>query len=265
MTLNFAIIGGGLTGTSMLHGLVDKVKNAVQRGDMHPSQLNVRVFEKQAMLGPGLPHSDKQVMPYHITNMCAEEMSIDPKKPLDFKDWVTHHRDALRIRWPHLCDVFESPGMRGQPCTHYPRAIMGEYLKARLKTAIQTATEIGLRIELFPNTEVTDIREGSGHVQLTIHDLKASTTRSVISDRILLAPGHWFGRTKNDRFFPSPWPAKHLLHNIPLGEHVAVIGSSLSAIEVVLTLTADGKFIRSQSSGLTYVPSATPRKLKLYS
>ena len=265
MSLNFAIIGGGLTGTAMLYCLVHEGKKAVQRGAINPSQLKVMVFERQAVFGPGLPHSAKQVMPYHITNMCAEEMSIDPNKPLDFKDWVTQNRDALRKILPHHCDSFESPGIDGQRCTHYPRAIMGEYLKARFKTAIQTAGNIGFQIELFPNSEVTDVREGSCHVHLTVQDSKTGTTRSVTSDQILLATGHWFGRTEHNRFFPSPWPARRLLHTIPRGERVAIIGSSLSAIEVALTLTSDGEFIRRKSSGLTYVPSAKPRKLKLYS
>ena len=265
MTLNFAIIGGGLTGTSMLYCLIEKAKKAVRQGSMHPSQLKVQVFEKQAVFGPGLPHNDKQVMPYHITNMCAEDMSIDQKKPLDFKNWVTHNRDALRKILPHHFDAFDSPSVIGQLCTHYPRAIMGEYLKARFEKAIQTASKIGLQIELFPYSEVTDVKEDSGKVQLTVQDSKSGTIRSVTSDQILLATGHWFGQIEKDRFFPSPWPARRLLQNIPPGEHVAVIGSSLSAIEVVLTLTSDGKFIRNKSSDLTYAPSTKPRKLTLYS
>ena len=265
MTLNFAIIGGGLTGTSMLYCLVEKAKKAVYRGSMHPRHLKVQVFEKEAVFGPGLPHNDKQVMPFHITNMCAESMSIDLKKPLDFKDWVIRNSDTLRRNLPHLLDSFESPGVIGQQCNHYPRAIMGEYLKARFKKAIQTAGNIGLEVELFPNSEVTDVREDSGKVQLMVQDSKTSAIRSVTSDKILLATGHWFGKSEKDRFFPSPWPAKDLLHNIPPGEHVAVIGSSLSAIEVVLTLTSDGRFIRNQSSNLTFIPLAKPRKLTLYS
>jgi uncharacterized NAD(P)/FAD-binding protein YdhS len=187
------------------------------------------------------------------------------EKPLDFKDWVTRNPDTLRKNLPHHLDSFESPGVIGQQCTHYPRAIMGEYLKARFKKAIQNANKIGLQIELFPNSEVTDVREDSGNVQLMVQDSKTCVIKSVLSDRILLATGHWFGQTRRDRFFPSPWPAKSLLYNIPPGEHVAVIGSSLSAIEVALTLTSDGKFIRNKSSDLTYIPSTKPRKLTLYS
>jgi uncharacterized NAD(P)/FAD-binding protein YdhS len=56
-----------------------------------------------------------------------------------------------------------------------------------------------------------------------------------------------------------------LIQKIPEGEKVAVIGTSLSAIEVVLTLTSDGDFIRDDSGNLNYVPSPNPRRFALYS
>jgi uncharacterized NAD(P)/FAD-binding protein YdhS len=81
----------------------------------------------------------------------------------------------------------------------------------------------------------------------------------------LLATGHWFEKQEQHNYFPSPWPAKNLLERIPQGEKVAVIGTSLSAIEVVLTLTSDGHFIRDDSDKLVYVPPANPRRFALYS
>ncbi|MGD2269723.1 MAG: hypothetical protein PVI06_04930, partial [Desulfobacterales bacterium] len=49
------------------------------------------------------------------------------------------------------------------------------------------------------------------------------------------------------------------------GEKVAVIGTSLSAIETVLTLTSDGQFVLNDSAEITYAPSRNPRKFVLYS
>jgi len=226
MTLDFAIIGGGLTGTSMLHNLVDRVKQAFDKGCLHPTELKVQVFEKQAVFGPGLPHSDRYMMPFHITNMCAEQMSIVQKKPLDFHHWASRNQDIHRNRLPHLSASFISPGFNEQTCTHYPRAFMGEYLKAKFTEAVQIARKIGLQVELFSNSEVTNLKEHGGKVHLTVQDSESGTLRSVPFDRILLAPGHWFEQTEKDRFFPSPWPARNLLDNIPPGEQVAVIGSS---------------------------------------
>ena len=70
------------------------------------------------------------------------------------------------------------------------------------------------------------------------------------ADRVLLATGHWFETDDRDRYFTSPWPAEKLLSSIPKGAKVAVIGTSLSAIETLLTLTSEGKFIRSPTGEL---------------
>ncbi len=64
--------------------------------------LTIVVFEKQAVFGPGLPHSDQYVLPFHITNMCAKDMSVRRKNPGEFQDWVQQNREALKIRHPEL-------------------------------------------------------------------------------------------------------------------------------------------------------------------
>jgi uncharacterized NAD(P)/FAD-binding protein YdhS len=56
-----------------------------------------------------------------------------------------------------------------------------------------------------------------------------------------------------------------LLDSIPPNAKIAVIGTSLSAIETLLTLTSDGSFVRSDSGELSYKPSAVSRKFVLYS
>jgi uncharacterized NAD(P)/FAD-binding protein YdhS len=66
-------------------------------------------------------------------------------------------------------------------------------------------------------------------------------------------------------YFSSPWPAENLLQKVPEGEKIAVIGTSLSAIEVVLTLTSNGDFIRDDANDLVFVPPANPRRFVLYS
>ena len=54
------------------------------------------------------------------------------------------------------------------------------------------------------------------------------------------------GPKKNDQqnYFFSPWPAQELRRRVPVGKKVAIIGTSLSAIETLLTLSSEGEFIR---------------------
>ena len=265
MGFDFAIIGGGLTASAMLHQLVAKARAKITSGSLDPSKINVQVFEKQDVFGPGFPHSDKNVMPFHITNMCAHDMGIAPGDPGDFQQWITTNRSMLKDRFQGLQDVVSIPDSVPNPCNHYPRAVMGEYLKTRFQQAVRQACELGLKVDLHPRSEIADLREEGDRVRLVGKSLLSGRSFSRTADRVLLATGHWREEDGHDNYFASPWPAAELLRRIPEGVNVAVIGTSLSAIEVVLTLTSEGKFIRNDSQGLVYEPSHNPRKIALYS
>jgi uncharacterized NAD(P)/FAD-binding protein YdhS len=262
MSFTFAIVGGGLTGTAMLRLFVERVLHEFDLKLLNPSEIKIQIFEKQDIFGPGFPHCDRNVMPFHITNMCAKDMGILVGHPEDFQDWATINHDRLK----ELYQCIDETSFSYEGCNHYPRAIMGEYLKERFQEAHQKAQALGLGVELFSGSEVIDLEERSDDkIHLTVKQLSSGSIFSCIADRILLATGHWFERSEQHNYFASPWPAKHLLEKIPEGEKVAVIGTSLSAIEVVLTLTSNGHFIRDNSNELVYVPPTNPRKFALYS
>ncbi|MGD9058137.1 MAG: FAD/NAD(P)-binding protein [Desulfobacterales bacterium] len=261
MSFNFAIIGGGLTATAMLYQIVEKLRQNIDLSKLDPSRIKIQIFEKQETFGAGFPHSERNVMPFHITNMCAKDMGILFGNPADFQEWVIHHQDSLQQQFPY----FENASFGREGCNHYPRAIMGAYLMDRFHEAYQNAQALGLEVELHSQSEVIDLEEKHDKIHLTVKKRLSGSIFSCIADRVLLATGHWFEETERNHYFPSPWPAKNLLERIPQGEKVAVLGTSLSAIEVVLTLTSDGHFIRDDSGKLVYVPPANPRRFALYS
>ncbi len=92
MTLRFAIVGAGLTGTSMLYQFVRRLECSAASGVTSPRWVHIRVFDKQSVAGPGFPHNEHFVQPYHITNMCAEEMGVLYSCQRDFSDWVESRR-----------------------------------------------------------------------------------------------------------------------------------------------------------------------------
>ncbi len=265
MNFNFAIIGGGLTATCMLCQLLEKLRQNIHLNLLDPSGIEIQIFEKQATFGPGFPHSDKYVMPFHITNMCAKDMGILFGSPGDFHDWVESNHVALQDRFPLIDTVFSSPDVGQDPCVHYPRAVMGEYLKTRFQEAVQLAQNLGLKVDLHSNSEVISLEENGDRIRLGVKRLSSGTVFRSDAHRVLLAIGHWFEEDEQEHYFTSPWPAKNLLRKIPAGADVAIIGTSLSAIETVLTLSSDGKFIRDDSAELVYVPAENPRRFTLYS
>jgi len=261
----FAIVGGGLTATSLLCQLVERLRGKTGPQTVAPPALSVAVFEKQDIFGPGVPHSARFVLPFHITNMCAKDMSVFSERPEDFQDWVLANRDALRQGWPELDAAYACPGCRPQQCRHYPRAVMGEYLKARFQEAVVAARRLGMPVELYPCTEVIDLRVQDGRIRLAACERPSGKPLAMEVDGALLATGHWFEETQTENYFSSPWPAEALLGGIPSGESVGVIGTSLSAIEVALTLTSDGRFDRRRAGGLVFVPHRNSRNVVLYS
>jgi len=265
MQFHLAIIGGGLTATAMLCRLVQQVREKAQQGRLVPARFGIQIYEKQDTFGPGFPHNDQFVLPFHITNMCASDMGILHGKPGDFQNWVTQNSERLQSSFPWFGDKLSGPDARGQACNHYPRAIMGEYLKTRFAEALQAARTLGLAVSLYPGAEVVDLLLNGDRIRLSIKTLSSGEVFSRDADRVLLATGHWFENDDRDHYFASPWPAEKLLGSIPAGTAVAVIGTSLSAIETVLTLTSEGEFIRSSTGGLVYAPSENPRTLRLYS
>jgi hypothetical protein len=190
-------------------------------------------------------------------------MSILSAQPDDFQDWVGHHIHEIENLFPGVSDSRESPD---PDCHHYPRPVMAEYLKARFHEAVREAKQIGIGVYLHPGCEATAMSETwDDRVRVSIMDLASRKEFLLQADRVLLSTGHWFDEKRKDGYFPSPWPPSDLQKNIPEGSEVAIIGTSLSAIDAVLTLTANGRFLRSPSGELLYEPTGEPRRLALYS
>jgi hypothetical protein len=81
-------------------------------------------------------------------NPCSSDMGILHAKPGDFQRWVKNNSDNLQHRFSWFRDPSSGPDGAGEECNHYPRAIMGEYLKTRFQEAAQLAQDMGLAIRL---------------------------------------------------------------------------------------------------------------------
>jgi uncharacterized NAD(P)/FAD-binding protein YdhS len=262
MELTFAIIGCGLTGTSAFCQFIQNLRERAGRRHLGYAGIRIAVVEKQRLFGPGFPYSDEFVMPCHMTNTCAEEMGIEPDDPRGFKEWAESESGRPASGYTVFPRANE---FKAESCTYYPRAVMGEYLRARFMESVETAQGLGCGVSLYPRCEVLEAAEKGKKLTLRIKELEGGEIFFLEADHVLLATGHWFNPSNDTRYFSSPWPARALLEGIPRGASVAVLGSSLSAVDAVLTLTSEGEFFRAPSGELAYRCPSPPRTVALCS
>jgi hypothetical protein len=143
--------------------------------------------------------------------------------------------------------------------------VMGEYLKDRFDGALRMAADEGITVSLHKQCTVTGIHSRDDGFSIETLDKKTHTVKTFISERVMLATGHWIPQHHQKGYFDSPWPANRLIEKIPQGSRVAIIGTSLSAIDTVLTLFSDGKFEWQANGRLTFIPAHHSRTATLYS
>ena len=142
---------------------------------------------------------------------------------------------------------------------------MGEYLETRFLQAVALARQMGMTLELHADTEVVDLQQDSGKFRLSCQNPDTGETSVITAAQVLIATGHWQKQRHDPFFFPSPWPAQMLRQRIPMGARVGIIGTSLSAIETLLTLTSEDRFARSETGELRYLPPENTRTFCLFS
>lgn len=260
-----AIVGCGLTGSSLFYQLVDKLQKKRAMGLRPARPLRIMIFEEDEQPGPGFPYNRKDHLPCHLLNMPAEDMSINCTDPADFVRWMNRHLDKLTEQYPELHTWFSIIKELGPDRAFPPRIIVGIYLRERFEDALRTAGGLGLELELHSNTEVIDIKDEGKYLVLEAQKRTSKAVDSYRADKVILATGHWFNWSEKTGVFSSPFPAANLLRHIPPGAKVAVIGTSLSAIDATLTLFADGGFLPQGKGYLRFQPPEKPRKVIMFS
>lgn len=273
MKFEFAVIGCGLTGTVAICQLVRKAERN-HTGVCDPSKIRIHAIEKSTDFGPGHPYSPDQALPFHLLNQPADRMSVFDDQPDDFVRWIGNHLGALDARYPDIRSLFPDILRKPDPDESYPRVFMGEYLKARFRDAKKRARRIGMAMECYPGHETVDIRIDAARFNIGLKNTVGGEKTAIQVDAALLSTGHWtpgnpwaqaLEENRKPRYFSSPWPAAHLLKHIPVGESVGIIGSGLSAIDTVLTLTSVGRFKQGKNGSVEYVRPKGSHPIVLYS
>jgi uncharacterized NAD(P)/FAD-binding protein YdhS len=207
-----AIVGGGFSGTMVA------VHLARLAG---PKPLRVVLIEKGSRFARGLAYGTR--CERHLLNVPAGMMSALPEEPSHFLDW-------LRARDP-----------AAEAGAFAPRQVYGEYLEELL---MMTARQAAVPIDLVRD-EVVELDaelEDDGRIMLC-----TLAGQRIVADRVVLAMGNQPPQNPPGaerlravrRYAADPWGAR-LLDGLGADEPIALVGSGLTAVDVVVEAHSRG-------------------------
>ncbi|MFB4304146.1 FAD/NAD(P)-binding protein [Actinomadura sp. NTSP31] len=217
--MDIAIVGGGAAAVALLDALAATEGNAAVGGTG-----TITVFEPSPHLWRGRPYGPD--LDAVLVNTPPALMSARAGDFGHFAAWLgkrgAEHLDPLL----------------GQPLI--PRALYGEYLVHSAEKAVAALAEQDRPVRVVA-ARVTDavVRSGTRLV------LRTDDGHEYEADRVALCTGggtppDLYGLTGEAGFTADPYPLADTLDHIADGDDVAVIGSGLTAVDVVVALAAHG-------------------------
>ncbi len=244
---NLAIIGSGPTALYLLKYIWENIE--VLKSNI----TKITIFEKEKILGMGMPYHPRTTDIYNLSNISSEEI---PMLQESFADWLRkQNEEDLKKFNIDLKPIKDSEV--------YSRVALGHYFQEQFKILLTALKSKDIQIFEYCNSEVLDIFQEVEN-ELIITD---GQNRKHYFSTVVIANGHeWKGEDKPEAgYFASPWPIHKLLpkenenHNFTVG----TLGSSLSAFDVVTSLShRHGKFI-TKDNKLKYIRNKDVPKFKI--
>jgi uncharacterized NAD(P)/FAD-binding protein YdhS len=211
--VHIAIVGAGAAAVGLLDALA---VSAAEPGEL-------TVFEPSAHLWRGRPYGPD--LDRVLVNAPPAIMSIRHQDFGHYASWLGPERAAAHL-----------DGLLGQPLV--PRALYGSYLAETAEAALAALRGRGWRTRVVADRIVS----AGGGRRLS---LRTEDGHDHEADRVVLCVGggrplDHYGLGGARGFTGDPYPLADTLGHVPAAAGVAVIGSGLTAVDVVVSLAARG-------------------------
>jgi hypothetical protein len=215
--MDVAVIGAGAAATCLI--------DALSRQESEPGRLTV--FDPSPQPWRGRPYA--QDLDQVRVNLPPQQMSARHGDDTHFADWLR--------AGPHGAERHLDPRLN-QPLP--PRAVYGEYLEQTAEAALAVLRGRGWEVELIAR-RVTGAGASAGD-RVVLH---TADGEQHVADRAVLcvgagSPRDVHGLAGAPGFVLDPYPLADALENVAADANVAVIGSGLTAVDVVVCLAARG-------------------------
>jgi uncharacterized NAD(P)/FAD-binding protein YdhS len=206
------VVGGGFSGSMAAAQLL---RCASQAG----VTLKVALVERKGAIGEGVACGTRDSS--HLLNVPAGRMSAWPDRPDDFVHWASKR-----------CAEVVSPR------DFLPRQLYGEYIRETLLTTARQSSATAMLSVVFDEVRRVARHPAGGWM---VHLARGASMRA---EAVILALGHrppadpiarqWSGPRR--RLIADPW-RPFAMNVVGTDESVVVLGSGLSAVDTVLSLT----------------------------
>ncbi|MCU7729692.1 FAD/NAD(P)-binding protein [Actinoplanes sp. KI2] len=206
------VVGMGATGVGVF---VELTRSLIANGQA--AGATIHLFEPRDEIGAGVAYSTPEDC--HLLNMRAVTMSLDPADPDDFVRWMQARPD------------------RPDSDEYVPRRLFSVYLREHFDAAVAAARAARIKVEVH-HSVVSDCWEGGGQVHLI-----AGVDRFALDYAVLgvgdLPSTDYLEFCKLPNYVHSPWQGSGL-RDVPRDARVGIIGTSLTAVDVLLLLRKRG-------------------------
>ncbi|WP_165749252.1 FAD/NAD(P)-binding protein [Cellulophaga sp. Z1A5H] len=248
MKKSLGIVGSGPTAIYILKNLAENI--AIVSKELK----TIYVFEKEDNAGVGMPYSEKYTEMCNMSNISSEEI---PMLSQSLATWL--QKQSVE----HLKTLSLTPYEISETAV-YPRLVLGHYFKSEYEHYQEILRNAGITMKECCNSEVVDIvKKGD----IPKFELKILNKKSVECNSVIIASGHeWINDDHPEiGYFASPWPINKILPK--KGDYdnytVGVLGASLSAFDVVSSLSRRHGHFTINDSEIEYIPDKHTEEFKI--
>ena len=208
------VVGGGFAGTALVLQL--RQQPGLEQAEIH-------LIEPRDVPGPGLAYTARR--PEYLLNVRPGALSLYTDAPNHFAEWLARQPESTA----------------GMP-EFAPRSVYGRYLHEELMTVLAPANApSGVQLHATTAVAAPLLSDGRRAVRL-------ATGAEIISDYVVLALGNFappppagpdLRYLQHPGYHADPW-APGNLRRIGPDEEVLLIGSGLTAVDVLLAMRQDG-------------------------
>jgi uncharacterized NAD(P)/FAD-binding protein YdhS len=218
--LRIGVIGGGASAVCLLDALA-------QQENLRGGQLTV--FEPTPRLWRGRAYQP-DVDAVRV-NAPPADMSVRAGATDHFREWLCakgFRPDASSPYWDSRAGT-----------VFVPRAVYGDYLEESAMAACSRLMERGWHVELVRDRVEHALSTHNGLVLMATNGYRVHVDHAILcvgANR----PADVYTLSGSDRFIREPYPLERTVNAIPADATVGVLGSGLTGIDVVRTLTSRG-------------------------